>query len=49
MPSLQTLLPNQDMDAVDTMIEKGMVMMRDYIATVQSIIQGSVGTISILA
>ncbi|KAG1906358.1 uncharacterized protein F5891DRAFT_1244629 [Suillus fuscotomentosus] len=29
-----TLLPKQDMDAVDTMIEKGMVMMRDYLATV---------------
>jgi hypothetical protein len=31
---LQTLLPKQDMDAVDTMIEKGMVMMRDHLATV---------------
>ncbi|KAG2357124.1 hypothetical protein BDR07DRAFT_1612678 [Suillus spraguei] len=28
-----TLFPNQDMGAIDTMIEKGMVMMRDYIAT----------------
>lgn len=34
MALLQTLLPNQDMDAVDTMIENGMVMMRDSIATV---------------
>ncbi|KAG1798826.1 uncharacterized protein HD556DRAFT_1439886 [Suillus plorans] len=29
-----TLLPNRDMDAVDTMIENGMVMMRDSIAIV---------------
>ncbi|KAG2035108.1 hypothetical protein BDR03DRAFT_963237 [Suillus americanus] len=29
-----TLFPNRDMDAADTMIEKGMVMMRDRIATV---------------
>jgi hypothetical protein len=28
-----TLFPNRDMDAADTMIEKGMVMMRDCIAT----------------
>ncbi|KAG2032808.1 hypothetical protein BDR03DRAFT_1014939 [Suillus americanus] len=28
------LFPNQDMSVVDTMIEKGMVMMRDYLATV---------------
>lgn len=28
-----TLFPNRDMDAVDAMIEKGMVMMRDCIAT----------------
>lgn len=34
MALLQTLFPNQDMDAVDAMIEKGMVMMRDRIATV---------------
>lgn len=34
MALLQTLLPNQDMDVVDTMIENGMVMMRDSIATV---------------
>ncbi|KAG2054287.1 hypothetical protein BDR06DRAFT_1021008 [Suillus hirtellus] len=37
-----TLFPNQDMDAVDTMIEKGMVMMRDYIVTVcQEVVPGS--------
>lgn len=29
-----TLFPNQDIDAVDAMIKKGMVMMRDRIATV---------------
>ncbi|KIK35707.1 hypothetical protein CY34DRAFT_16866 [Suillus luteus UH-Slu-Lm8-n1] len=29
-----TLFPNQDMDAVDAMIKKGMVMIRDCIATV---------------
>jgi hypothetical protein len=32
--ALQTLFPNQDIDAVDAMIKKGMVMMRDRIATV---------------
>lgn len=34
MALLQTLFPNQDMDAVDAMIKKGMVMIRDCIATV---------------
>ncbi|KAG1871786.1 hypothetical protein DFJ58DRAFT_837105 [Suillus subalutaceus] len=29
-----TLFPNQDMGAVDTMIERGMVMMRDHLAAV---------------
>ncbi|KAG1852259.1 hypothetical protein DFJ58DRAFT_414358 [Suillus subalutaceus] len=29
-----TLFPNQDMGAVDTMIKKGMVMMRDHLAAV---------------
>jgi hypothetical protein len=32
MSSLQTLFPNQDMSTIDTMIEKGMVMMRDHLA-----------------
>ncbi|KAG1818383.1 hypothetical protein EV424DRAFT_969530, partial [Suillus variegatus] len=37
-----TLFPNQDMDVIDTMIEKGMVMMRDYIATVcQEVVPGN--------
>ncbi|KAG2097046.1 uncharacterized protein F5147DRAFT_715898 [Suillus discolor] len=37
-----TLFPKQDMDAVDTMIEKGMVMMRDCLATVcQKVAPGS--------
>ncbi|KAG1818378.1 hypothetical protein EV424DRAFT_1405677 [Suillus variegatus] len=37
-----TLLPKQDMDVVDTMIEKGMVMMRDHLATVcQKVAPGS--------
>ncbi|KAG2097041.1 uncharacterized protein F5147DRAFT_715871 [Suillus discolor] len=37
-----TLFPKRDMDAVDTMIEKGMVMMRDCLATVcQKVAPGS--------
>ncbi|KAG1719784.1 hypothetical protein EDB19DRAFT_1918537 [Suillus lakei] len=37
-----TLFPNQDMDAVDAMIEKGMVMMRDCLASAyQKVAPGS--------
>ncbi|KAG1841783.1 hypothetical protein F4604DRAFT_1939248 [Suillus subluteus] len=37
-----TLFPNQDMGAVDTMIKKGMVMMRDHLAAVcQKVAPGS--------